>query len=209
MDFSEIIFMLVALLIAITVHEFSHAWLADQFGDPTPRLAGRVTLNPLAHLDLIGTFFLIFFKFGWGKPVPVNSRFFRHPHQESALVSLAGPFANFFVALLIAGFFYLFRNAMPYPLFVFLMTVFDLNLVLGIFNLVPLPPLDGSKVLGLFVPKRFEHVYERFLNYGMIYTMLFLLFDFIVMPDLIGYSLVSRGIGFIFAAAKGAIFLGA
>lgn len=207
MSLLEIIFSIIALLIAVTVHEFSHAWLADYFGDPTPRSQGRVTLNPIAHLDLIGTFFLFFYKFGWGKPVQINPRFFRHPIQESALVSFAGPFSNFVFALVLAGIVHLTKDNISYYIEAFLLILIVVNLGLGVFNLIPLPPLDGSKVLGLFIPKRFQLAYENFLEKGVFYTAILLLFDFIVLPGIIGHSLMGEFIHNAVNALTAALFL--
>lgn len=154
---------LLGLLLGITVHEFSHAFLADRLGDPTPRLLGRVTLNPLAHLDPIGTLALLLFRFGWGKPVLVESRNFRHPLTDEIQVSLAGPFANLVLAVGIG----LVLRLIPVSDVVAASAaiVIQINLVLMIFNLLPIPPLDGSRLLALFLPPAVYRVYE---TYGLI-----------------------------------------
>lgn len=155
-------FILAAIFVmALSVHEFAHAYLADRFGDPTPRQAGRVTLNPLAHLDPVGTLLLFFANFGWAKPVPINPRYFRHALAEEIQVSLAGPFANLVLAVLVG----VFLRFVPTSAFIeqaaALIVVLNLNLM--IFNLVPIPPLDGSHFLRAFVS---EDVYWRLLLWG-------------------------------------------
>ncbi|HPD44655.1 MAG TPA: site-2 protease family protein [Candidatus Woesebacteria bacterium] len=137
----------IALIIAITIHEFSHAYVADHLGDPTPRSAGRLSLNPLAHLDPLGTLMLFLAGFGWGKPVPIDPYNFRHPRRDSALVSVAGPVSNLIFAVLItliAKFFYI-------PLFGILIFI---NISLAVFNLLPFHPLDGSHIFPDLFPGR-------------------------------------------------------
>lgn len=150
----------IGLLAAITVHEFAHAVVADRFGDPTPRLHGRVTLNPLAHLDPIGTLTLLLFRFGWGKPVPVDSRHFNNPLLDEIQVSLAGPLANLALAVAI-GFFY---RLIPLPALgrEIAVLVVQMNLVLMIFNLLPIPPLDGSRLLRIILSDSAYAVLEQF-----------------------------------------------
>ena len=160
----------IAILAAITVHEASHATVADHFGDPTARLSGRVSLNPLAHLDPIGTLTLFLLGFGWGKPVPVNSRNFAHPVLDGIQVALAGPFANLALAVLTGSI----ARFIPLPdIFqTFTIILVQLNLSLMVFNLLPIPPLDGSRILRLFIP---ETTYLYFEQYGM-FLLLFLFF---------------------------------
>lgn len=165
-------YVLGGLLLAISVHEFAHAFLADRFGDPTPRLAGRVTLNPLAHLDPLGTLTLILFRFGWGKPVPVNNRYFRNPILDEIQVSLAGPFANLALATLMGLIIRLASSLLPTPLIEFLLVAIQINLVLMVFNLIPIPPLDGSRILRLFVP---ANVYLFIEQFGL-FLLLFIFF---------------------------------
>ena len=143
-------FMLISvpiLLVVITIHEFAHAKVADILGDPTPRLAGRLTLNPLSHIDPIGLLMLFLVRFGWAKPVPINPYNFRDPRRGTIYVSLAGPFSNFFFAWIIA----ILYKTLPLPYNSTLSMMFSyaiwISLALGVFNLIPVPPLDGSKVL--------------------------------------------------------------
>ncbi|MBI2589999.1 site-2 protease family protein [Candidatus Berkelbacteria bacterium] len=139
-----------ALLSGITVHECAHAYVADRLGDPTARNQGRVTLNPLAHLDPLGTVFLFFFGFGWGKPVPVNPQYFTRPALDEFLVAIAGPASNLLLASLIA---LVYRSGViPISdLATVGILMIQLNLFLMLFNLLPVPPLDGSKFLRAFL----------------------------------------------------------
>jgi Zn-dependent protease len=145
------------LLFALTVHECAHSVTADRLGDPTGRLLGRSTLNPLAHLDPLGTFLLFFAHFGWGKPVPVDPRNFRSPRTDMAVVAFAGPLSNVLTALLFAA---LFRLMVIVPFTVpgtlAYMAVYGvrISLVLVFFNLLPFPPLDGSRIVTGLLPQR-------------------------------------------------------
>jgi Zn-dependent protease len=143
-----------ALLLAVTVHEVAHAVVADRLGDPTPRAMGRITLNPLPHIDLLGAIAFVVAGFGWAKPVPVNARNLRHPRRDMALVAAAGPIANFLLAFLGLVLFVLVRQSGLAGATVgqALFWIFQFNLALGIFNLIPLPPLDGGHFLPYFLP---------------------------------------------------------
>ena len=165
-----------ALLLAITVHEFAHAWVADYMGDPTARLQGRLTLNPLAHLDLIGTLFLIMVGFGWGKPVPVDDYNLSNPKKDMALIALAGPVSNLVtggVAALILRFLPLnLPEAVTHGFLFFI----SLSLILAFFNLMPLYPLDGSKILMSLLPDDVAVEVDYFLKeYSFILLVLMLL----------------------------------
>lgn len=159
-DPMSVLFIAIGLLAAITVHEFAHAWLADRFGDPTPRSAGRVTLNPLAHLDPLGTLALILVGFGWGKPVPVNNRHFRQPIIDEIQVALAGPFANLTLSVILGAVLRLFE--LPDLLTLLAVITIQINLVLMVFNLIPIPPLDGSRILRIFLPAELYQFVEQF-----------------------------------------------
>ena len=170
-DVSFFILTLPILLVVITVHEFSHALVADRLGDPTPRLAGRLTLNPVAHIDPIGFLMLIVVRFGWAKPVPINPYNFRNPRSGALLVSLAGPVANFLFAWIVAIILRtvpigsdLLAQIMSYTIFI--------NLALGVFNLIPIPPLDGSHVLEFFLPPHRYEIMQQLEQYGFIILIL-------------------------------------
>lgn len=171
---SPLLFFLVfsALVISICIHEFAHAFVADKLGDPTPRQFGRVTLNPRAHLDPLGTLFLVFAGFGWGRPVPINIYNLRNPKRDAAIISFAGPLSNF----LMAGLFALLIRFTVGGLFTqFFYFLIFYNLVLGVFNLLPLHPLDGFKVVNGVLPTRLSWQWEQMAPYG-IYLLLLLAF---------------------------------
>lgn len=160
-----------ALLSAITVHEASHAFAADRLGDPTPRLQGRLTLNPLAHLDPLGTLMLFIFHFGWGKPVQFDPFNLRYPQRDSALISFAGPASNILVAAVLGGITHLNPTLVSY-----LLPFIQLNTVLAIFNLIPIHPLDGGKVLVGLLEGQTARSVDRFLQqYGIILLILLIL----------------------------------
>lgn len=155
--FDTFIYVIVALVIAITVHEFSHALIATKLGDMTAKLSGRLTLNPLSHLDPVGSLVLLLAGFGWGKPVPYNPHFVRGGVWGETLIALGGPISNIIVALLFAlpMRIYIFQTGQvpSGTVYQFLAVVVTLNVLLAAFNLIPIPPLDGSKVLHLIIDK--------------------------------------------------------
>lgn len=175
-----------SLLVAITLHEFSHAFIADKLGDPTPRLAGRLTLNPLAHLDPWGTLALFIAKVGWGKPVPIDTFNLRHPRKDTALISLAGPLSNLILAFFISLFLKISFIKQNVFLFTFFYPLIILNAGLGVFNLLPLGPLDGTKIITGLLPYEQAYKFEKWMNqYGLILLLFFLL------PLFNGYSLIT------------------
>ncbi len=167
----------VALLVAVTVHEFSHAWVADYLGDPTARLAGRVSLNPLAHLDLLGTIFLLFVGFGWGKPVPVDTFNLRNPQKDEAIIALAGPFSNFVLASLlslIVRAIYIFLPSYA-SIASLLIPIIYLNVILGVFNVLPVYPLDGYNIVAGILPEEKREEWNELRRYGFIFLLLLIL----------------------------------
>lgn len=162
------------LIICITVHEFAHALVADRLGDPTPRLDGRITLNPLAHLDLLGTIMLVLFRFGWGKPVVFDPYNLRNPRRDSALIALAGPASNLLLATVLS---IILRITNPIePISAFIVALVTLNVVLAIFNLIPIHPLDGGKILIGFAPKQVAREWDQVLQqYGIFILLLLIL----------------------------------
>jgi Zn-dependent protease len=163
------------ILFALTVHEYAHGWMALRFGDPTARDAGRLTLNPLSHLDPIGTLMLFIVHLGWAKPVPVNPYNFRNPKKDMMWVSLAGPGTNFVTAFACG---LLLRLISPFSgslemgssafgiLLMMIVYGMMINLVLCFFNLIPLPPLDGSKILMGLLPPEYEHYIVQLERFG-------------------------------------------
>jgi Zn-dependent protease len=184
------------ILFAVTIHEFSHGWVADRLGDPTARLAGRLTLNPIKHLDLVGTLvFVITRMIGWAKPVPVNPYNLKDPRRDMLWVSLAGPGSNLLVALGSAAVFHLLKGTMlsestgaaliTKPLFSMTLISIMINVALAIFNLIPIPPLDGSKILMGLLPPAQAASYAKLEPYGFIILILLIMtnsFEFFLFP---------------------------
>ena len=172
-DLTQLLLSLPAVLWAITFHEFCHGYVAYRLGDPTPKLRGRLTLNPLAHLDPMGALMLLLFRFGWAKPVPIDTRYFRRPRRDIGLVSLAGAGGNLLTAV-VCG---LVVRLVPYPfvhnyaLGLFIQLMILINIGLAVFNLIPIPPLDGSKLLYVLLPGRWMEGFFWLERYGMFVLM--------------------------------------
>ena len=162
------------LLLCLSLHEAAHGYTAYRLGDPTAKNAGRLTLDPLKHLDPVGTICLLFFHVGWAKPVPVNTWYFKNPRRDTALVSLAGPVSNFLLAavLLFIRQFLIFSSVMPvYVLGLMVHYAAIMIIGLGVFNLIPVPPLDGSKILFSFLPWQQAAKYakyEQYIQFGLL-----------------------------------------
>lgn len=150
----EFIAFLIAIIIAVAFHEAAHALAATRLGDDTAKLSGRLTLNPFAHLDLVGSILFLLVGFGWGKPVPVNPNNFRNPNLDNWLVALAGPITNLIIAIIFGLPIKLLGESLQPWAAAFLSLVVLINLVLAVFNLIPIPPLDGSKVIALVFGER-------------------------------------------------------
>jgi Zn-dependent protease len=181
--------MLVPALLAIILHEVAHGYVADRFGDPTARLLGRLTLNPLRHLDPIGTLAIFIFGFGWARPVPVNTGNLRHPQRDMIWVALAGPLTNLSLALASVVVLHLlgFLDAGPLqniellqqivrPLRVMAAFSLYINVLLGLFNLLPIPPLDGGRVLSGLLPARQAQWLSRLEPFGFVLLILLIFF---------------------------------
>ncbi|MBP9718654.1 site-2 protease family protein [Candidatus Gracilibacteria bacterium] len=190
---------IIAVVAAVTVHEYCHAWMAYKLGDPTGKHLGRLSLNPLRHFDPLGTFALIFLGFGWGKPVPYNPTYLAHPKRDASLIALAGPFSNLITAILIAIPLKYFNNTSieVLPIYNLLQSIFWVNVLLFSLNILPLPPFDGSKIIGIFIPRRFHDAYETFLEKGVMYVIIFILFDSFILQDLFNISILGTVVGFV------------
>ena len=188
-----------AVLLCLSVHETCHGLAALVLGDPTAKARHRLSLNPLRHIDWLGLAMMFVAGFGWAKPVPVNPNYFKKPKQGMAVTALAGPASNFLLALLamlISRLIYLYAPYNPVWQTVFdfcLYTVAPLSIGLGLFNLLPLPPLDGSKVLAMFLPDRAYAVWMRYERYGMLVLLVLSFAD-------IGSSLISNAILGVYSA---------
>ncbi len=207
-SFLETVWYLAALFMVITIHEFSHAITAYYFGDPTAKLAGRITLNPLAHIDIMGLFMMFMIHIGWGKPVPVNPHYFKNPKRDEALTALAGPLSNLVLAFILAVPLKYIPGFVHTGIGNFFNIVLDVSIYLFVFNMIPFPPLDGSKFIGLIIPHRYEFKYQQFLQKGTMYFALFLLFDYFVLSNSFGFSVIGYFMGKLFVLIKSIVFLG-
>ena len=172
-NLTDYIYIVVAALFAIILHEIAHGLVSTWLGDPTPKRQGRLSLNPLKHLDPIGTLCLIFFHVGWAKPVVVNPDYYKNKKRGMALVALAGPLMNFLLAIFSIIIMAIFVKVNAYSnvliiIYNFLLYFSVINLGLGLFNLIPIPPLDGSRILGAFLKDDTDEQYMKYERYGFI-----------------------------------------
>lgn len=208
LDFSSLwdaVLRVAAIFLCLTVHETCHGLAALALGDPTAKSMHRLSLNPLRHIDWIGLLLMFVAGFGWAKPVPVDPRYFKNPKRGMALTALAGPVSNLvlaFLALLAGKVIYLYTpdvSSWNQLLYFLMYTLAPLSIGLGVFNLIPIPPLDGSKVLGALLPDRLYAVQLRFERYGL---AVLLVLSFLG----IGGGVISRGIMTIYSAFFALIF---
>jgi len=194
------------VLLALTFHELAHGFIAYKLGDPTAKVMGRLTLNPIKHIDPLGAISMIFFKFGWAKPVPIDTRYFKKPRRDIALTALAGPLTNLLLAL-IGAFIYslsliflkdiVFESAnfLYYVCTAYSMLMVNfiwLNIALALFNLIPLPPLDGSRILLIWLPYR---IYAKILRYEREIAAIFLIL--LLLDSRILNGILSGGLSFL------------
>ena len=175
-DLRSILLPLPWIILGLAFHEYCHAWMSNRLGDPLPERQGRLTLNPLKHIDPIGFLAIIIFRFGWAKPVEINPRFYKNPLRDTVWVSLAGPMGNFILALL----FILIVRFMPLlnlsdQLINYMGIGLFYSLMLGVFNLLPVPPLDGSKILRYFLRGSVGYQFDKFEPYGFFVLILLLI----------------------------------
>lgn len=194
----EIAIFAIPLLLGLSLHEASHGYVANMLGDPTAKLQGRLTLNPLKHLDVLGTIVFFIARIGWAKPVPVNPNYFKNPRGGMALVALAGPASNFFMACLFAAGFHLIVSLpitgaetlaykIAYPAVLICQAGVMINLILGVFNLLPVPPLDGSNIVAYILPAGLAYKYMSLGRYGM-----FIILGLFVLSRFFGISIVGH-----------------
>ncbi|MDP7537098.1 MAG: site-2 protease family protein [Methylococcales bacterium] len=195
----RIVVWILPVIFAITVHEVAHGWVAKKRGDTTASMLGRLTLNPIKHIDWIGTILVPVvlvlsstgFIFGWAKPVPVNDNNLRHPRVDMALVAIAGPIANLLMALIWAGIARIGVSVeletISLPLIYMGIAGISINLVLALINLIPIPPLDGSRVLACLLPPKWAWHFNRIGSLGLIVLLVLLMTDTLSM--VLGYPL--------------------
>ncbi|MEK7169817.1 MAG: site-2 protease family protein [Patescibacteria group bacterium] len=191
----DTIFQIAILILSVVVHEVSHGWTANYLGDPTARLQGRLTLNPVPHIDLIGSIvvpaFLVlthsFFLIAWAKPVPVNPYNLRGKYGE-AIVAAAGPLSNIGIASIFGLLIRLAGELLPASFLHITILVVVINIVLAIFNLVPIPPLDGSKILFAFLPYHAQQIRESLERWGFFIVLIFIVFLWQYLTPVIGWA---------------------
>lgn len=206
----ELLFVIPCVLFALTVHEVAHGYMAYRLGDPTAHNMGRLTLNPLKHLDPLGTVCMVLFHFGWARPVPINARYFKKPKRDTALTAAAGPVSNFilsFLGLLVynillaifirVGATSQFTYNLQYAALTLFYYFHILNLSLGLFNLIPIPPLDGSRIFLSLLPPKYYFGIMKYERYIQLVLMLLLWLGFLTTPLSYLVNAVSNGMQFI------------
>jgi len=209
MDLVGFLYFLPAMLVILTVHESSHALVAYYLGDPTAKMRGRVSLNPVRHLDLMGSLvFILTQRIGWGKPVPINPANFKNPMRDSALTALAGPMSNLILAFAVVLPWKYLGEYMPRFLLTEFQYIFHVSIYIGIFNLFPFPPLDGSKILGLIMPRSWYRGYVKYLTGGMKYFVAIILIDVFILNDFLGFSFFQTAITYLHYQVSTVLLLG-
>lgn len=197
--FSFVLYLL-AIVIAITVHEFAHAYVTDYLGDPTPSVQGRVNLNPASHIDPVGMVFLLFFGFGWGRPVEFDPFNLKDPRKDAAIIAFAGPASNIILAVISSVIAYLIvgiqGSIMIDILFIFLRIFITLNLFLAFFNMIPVHPFDGFKIVGGLLPREKAAEWYQLERYGFIFLIL------LIVP-FGGQSMAGTIVGFVISPLLG------
>ncbi len=189
----SLLYALPGVLLALSVHEFSHGYVASKFGDPTAKLSGRLTLNPIKHIDIFGFISMLIVGFGWAKPVPVNTRYLKKARRDMAFIALAGPVSNLITAFLGTVLYYLFVTAVfklniniPVEIFngiiLIIISLISVNVGLAIFNLIPIPPLDGSRILDAFLPTKAYIAYHKYEQIITIVLFVLIITDIIPIP---------------------------
>jgi len=206
MDIRDTLMIIPGIILGFSLHEYAHGQMAVWLGDDTPRLQGRLTLNPLVHIDIMGFIFILLAGFGWAKPVEVNENNFRNKRRDHILVALAGPLVNLAIALIffaaMKAFYYVPSNIMSETLYYTIMDVFDytawINVVLFVFNLLPIPPLDGSHVFFGLLGLKEKNFYHQLYSKGSIILMILIItnvIDKIIIPPI---EIVYNGLGGLF-----------
>lgn len=177
-DWVGLVILIPVLVVSMAAHELAHGWIAYRLGDPTAKRAGRLTVNPLKHLDPLGTamFFITYIfggaLFGWAKPIPVSPYYFKNRQRGMAIVGAAGPVTNFIIAIIVVLILNWIKPDADGRLFSVFFLAFQVNIVLGLFNLIPIPPLDGSRVVGAFLPRGAYEKWVELDRYGMLFVLI-------------------------------------
>ena len=216
-----ILFTIIVVLFSLSLHEMSHGYVAYKMGDHTARNLGRLTLNPSVHLDPIGTICMLFFGFGWAKPVPINTRNFKNPRKGILLTAIAGPVSNLLLSFISLLVFALIVSFVPTPIFIEADTAFGekllyffvellryfhiLNLYLAVFNLLPIPPLDGSKVLFMFLPAKIYFFVSRYEHIISIVLLALLYLGVLSMPITFICAYISEGMIWLISLIPGVL----
>lgn len=186
---ARIIAVIIIIFGILPLHEYAHGFIAYKLGDPTAKYSGRLTLNPLPHIDPIGALGILLFGFGWARPVPIDPRNFRNPKSGMAITAVAGPVSNLLAAIvggIVLNIILLFRTSISYDVLSWIVTLFSyymqINVGLAVFNLIPLPPLDGSKILAAFIPDRILYKYYQYQNFIMIGVLILLFTGVLSIP---------------------------
>lgn len=170
-----LLFAIPSILIASTVHEYAHGLAAYKLGDPTAKAYRRLTLNPLKHIDPIGALSMVLFRFGWSKPVPINEYNFKNRELGTAIVSFAGPLSNLILAAIFGSINLIFHPDLGSIFGIFLFTFTLINISLAIFNLIPIPPLDGHKIVRAFLPKKIRYYWEKMEKFSFLFILLLII----------------------------------
>lgn len=179
----------IIILLILPLHEYAHGWVANKLGDPTAKYSGRMTLNPAFHIDPLGSIGILLFGFGWAKPVPIDPRYFKNPKRDMAITALAGPVSNILAAIvggLLINLIFLFNSSISqsllYGLVIFFQYYISINIGLAVFNMIPIPPLDGSKILAAFIPDRILYKFTQYQNIIILLLFVLIFIGFLSVP---------------------------